>query len=138
MVGKGLAGDELTERQYLVIDGIDGRAHYVEFAEPDQLDDVRRGGIVEVGPPRPAPEPWTGPSLLWPATVSTSITRASMSHKRDRRSACRMTTMAATSRRMCAGWKPCGAPALSIPEDFEQRAAEYDAQRRRTLSVRVL
>jgi Protein of unknown function (DUF3363) len=25
-----------------------------------------------------------------------------------------------------------------IPDDFEQRAAEYDAQRRRTLSVRVL
>ena len=26
LVGKGLAGDELTERQHLVIDGIDGRA----------------------------------------------------------------------------------------------------------------
>lgn len=32
VVRKGLAGDELTERKYLVIDGIDSRAHYVEIS----------------------------------------------------------------------------------------------------------
>ena len=31
VVGKGLAGDEMSERVYLVIDGIDARVHHIEF-----------------------------------------------------------------------------------------------------------
>ena len=38
VLGKGLA-EELGDEKYLIIDGIDGRAHYVEIADPDQLDE---------------------------------------------------------------------------------------------------
>ena len=50
VLGKGLAGDEMGERVYLIVDGVDGRVHHVEFAEPDRLDEVRRGMIVEATP----------------------------------------------------------------------------------------
>lgn len=55
VLGKGLAGDELSERVYLIVDGIDGRVHHVEFADPAQIDEVRRGMIVEAAPPVSGP-----------------------------------------------------------------------------------
>jgi type IV secretory pathway VirD2 relaxase len=58
VIGKGLAGDEMSEMVYLVVDGVDGRIHHMEFADPARIEDVRRGMIVEVAPavsgPRPA------------------------------------------------------------------------------------
>jgi type IV secretory pathway VirD2 relaxase len=58
VIGKGLAGDEMGERVYLVVDGVDGRVHHMEFADPRRIEDVRRGMIVDVArvvaEPRPA------------------------------------------------------------------------------------
>ena len=48
IAGKGLA-DELTDRPYVVIDGIDGRAHYVRLPEATDLSELPLGGIAEVG-----------------------------------------------------------------------------------------
>ncbi|MGA7452444.1 MAG: DUF3363 domain-containing protein [Rhodoplanes sp.] len=146
VVGKGLAGDELTERQYLVIDGIDGRAHYVEFAEPDQLDDVRRGGIVEVGPPP------TSPRSVDRTIAALARDSLGLYHPSEHVAQARQTIrvphddyggyIEAHVRRLEALRRAgiverIDADNWVIPEDFEQRAAEYDAQRR-TLSVRVL
>lgn len=50
VLDKGLAGDEMGEKVYLIIDGVDGRVHHVEFAKPERLDDVRRRMIVEAIP----------------------------------------------------------------------------------------
>jgi type IV secretory pathway VirD2 relaxase len=50
VIGKGLAGDEMGEQVYLVVDGVDGRVHHIEFAGPAQVEDVRRGMIVEASP----------------------------------------------------------------------------------------
>ena len=49
IVGKGLA-DELHDRGYLVVDGVDGRAHYVALPPRVQLADFPVGGIVDVRP----------------------------------------------------------------------------------------
>jgi type IV secretory pathway VirD2 relaxase len=60
VLAKGLAGDEMGDRLHLVIDGVDGRTHYVEMADAARLDEVRRGHIVALDPaptkaePRPA------------------------------------------------------------------------------------
>jgi type IV secretory pathway VirD2 relaxase len=58
VLAKGLAGDELSERVGLVVDGIDGRVHYVEFKDPSRIDEMGRDMIVEAAPivsgPRPA------------------------------------------------------------------------------------
>lgn len=58
VLAKGLAGDEMSERVYLVVDGVDGRVHHMEFADPKRIEEVGRGMIVEAAPavsgPRPA------------------------------------------------------------------------------------
>ena len=46
VVGNGLA-DELQERGYLVLDGIDGRAHYVVLPAGTKLEQFHVGSIVE-------------------------------------------------------------------------------------------
>ena len=57
IAAKGLA-DELQDRGYLVVDGLDGRAHYVPLPSGADLAAYPRGGIVEVSggsrEPRPA------------------------------------------------------------------------------------
>ena len=47
IAAKGLA-DELNDRGYLVVDGIDGRAHYVRLSVGADLAELPMGGIVEV------------------------------------------------------------------------------------------
>jgi len=47
IAAKGLA-DELNDRGYLVVDGIDGRAHYVRLPVGADLTALPVGGIVEV------------------------------------------------------------------------------------------
>ena len=48
----------MGERVYLVIDGMDGRVHHMEFKDASQIEDVGRDMIVEAAPvvsgPRPA------------------------------------------------------------------------------------
>jgi len=50
IIGKGLAGDEMGERVYLVVDAVDGRVHHVEFADPHRLEDIGRNATVEARP----------------------------------------------------------------------------------------
>lgn len=50
IAGKGLV-DELHDRGYLVVDGIDGRAHYVKLPAGTDLTELPVHGIVEARPP---------------------------------------------------------------------------------------
>jgi type IV secretory pathway VirD2 relaxase len=50
IAGKGLA-DELHDRGYLVVDGTDGRAHYLKLPAGVDLAALPMGGIVEAKPP---------------------------------------------------------------------------------------
>lgn len=47
VAAKGLA-DELRDRGYLVIDGIDGKVHYAELNARDELENYPSGSVVEV------------------------------------------------------------------------------------------
>ena len=47
VTAKGLA-DELRDRGYLVIDGVDGKAHYVALNARDELANYPTGAVVEV------------------------------------------------------------------------------------------
>lgn len=49
IAGKGLA-DELHDRGYLVVDGIDGRAHYLKLPASADLAELPMHGIVEAKP----------------------------------------------------------------------------------------
>ena len=50
IAGKGLA-DELNDRGYLVVDGIDGRAHYLKLPVGADLAELPLHAIVEAKPP---------------------------------------------------------------------------------------
>ncbi len=51
IAGKGLA-DELNDRGYLVVDGVDGRAHYLKLPAGADLSELPTHAIVEAKPPR--------------------------------------------------------------------------------------
>lgn len=48
LVERGLH-DELTGSAYAVVDGTDGRTHYLKFGDIDQTTDAKPGAIVELG-----------------------------------------------------------------------------------------
>jgi type IV secretory pathway VirD2 relaxase len=47
IIGKGFA-DELADRMHLIVDGIDGRAHYIEVGDLDSIAGIPTGAIVEI------------------------------------------------------------------------------------------
>ncbi|WP_316169047.1 MULTISPECIES: DUF3363 domain-containing protein [unclassified Bradyrhizobium] len=50
VLAKGLAGDEMSGRVHLVVDGIDGRVHHIEFKDAGRIEEVSRDMIIEVAP----------------------------------------------------------------------------------------
>jgi len=50
VLGKGLAGDEMGERVYLIVDGVDRRVHHLEFADPHRVEEIGQSMIVEAKP----------------------------------------------------------------------------------------
>jgi type IV secretory pathway VirD2 relaxase len=53
VVGKLLVrglSDEHADRHYLIIDGVDGRTHYVEIGTPAALERVENGAIIRIVP----------------------------------------------------------------------------------------
>ncbi len=59
VLAKGLAGDEMGDRLHLIIDGVDGRTHYVETADSSKLGEIGRGHIISLDPipTKAAPRP---------------------------------------------------------------------------------
>ena len=54
VIVRGLS-DEIYDRHYLIVDGVDGRAHYVEIGAADTTDPLPEGAIVAVEPKRAEP-----------------------------------------------------------------------------------
>jgi hypothetical protein len=49
VVARGLA-DELNDRHYLIVDGIDGRSHYVDIGSSEAIEPLPEGAIVRISP----------------------------------------------------------------------------------------
>lgn len=49
VVARGLS-DELHDRHYLIVDGVDGRSHYIGIGEGDAVEPLLEGAIVRVVP----------------------------------------------------------------------------------------
>jgi hypothetical protein len=56
VVSRGLA-DELSDRHYLVLDALDGRAHHLEIGQADATESTPEGSIVAVTPKQPVVKP---------------------------------------------------------------------------------
>jgi type IV secretory pathway VirD2 relaxase len=49
VVVRGLA-DELNDRHYLIVDGVDGRSHYVDIGKGEGTDPLPEGAVVRIEP----------------------------------------------------------------------------------------
>jgi Protein of unknown function (DUF3363) len=49
VIGRGLS-DELNDRHYLIVDGVDGRTHYVEIGKGAETEPIPAGAIVAIEP----------------------------------------------------------------------------------------
>ncbi|QOG08845.1 DUF3363 domain-containing protein [Aureimonas sp. OT7] len=134
-------GDNLT----IVVDGIDGRTHHIANIDPMQLEDARIGGVIEIGRAEATARP-SDRSIA--AVAEDGIYRPSR-HLEQAKFEGRVPGgdyegyVDAHVRRLEALRRAGIAERIDadqwrIPEDFESRAASYDAGRTRQASVRVL
>jgi hypothetical protein len=136
-LAKGLAGDEMGERVYLVVDGVDGRVHYTEFADPGRIDEVRRGMIIEAAPL--APRPRAADLNIADLTDDTGIYRPSAHLERARQGIERIggdpeafvrshvRRLEALRRAGHVEW--LGADQWRVPADIGERGMRYDLSR---------
>ena len=134
-------GDNLT----IVVDGIDGRTHHIANIDPMQLEDARIGGVIEIG----RAEATARPSDHTIAAIAEDGIYRPSRHLEQAKFEGRVPGgdyegyVDAHVRRLEALRRAGIAERIDadqwrIPEDFESRAAAYDAGRTRQASVRVL
>ncbi|HJO66939.1 MAG TPA: DUF3363 domain-containing protein [Sphingomonas sanguinis] len=137
--------DELGETLTIVVDGIDGRTHHVPGIDPTRVEDARIGSIIEIGPPDTAQRP---SDRVIAAVAEDGIYRPSR-HLEQAKFEGRVPGgdyegfVDAHVRRLEALRRAgiaerIDADRWQIPQDFQDRAAAYDAGRNRQASVRVL
>ncbi len=146
LLGRGLGGDELGDRVHLIVDGIDGRVHYVELpAAGADAANTPIGAIVELAAERGAPR-----------AADRNI--ADLAHQNDGiyRPADHLSTARADpgiadpaayvdahvrrleALRRAGVVQRLDADHWRIPADLEQRAARHDTGRSQTPSLRAL
>ena len=137
--------DELGENLTVVVDGIDGRTHHVAGIDPARVADARIGSVVEIGPLDTA----SRPSDRTITTIAEGGIYRPSRHLEQARFEGRVPGgdydgyVDAHVRRMEALRRAgiverIDADQWRIPEDFENRAAAYDAGRNRQANVRIL
>lgn len=137
--------DELGENLTLVVDGIDGRTHHVAGIEAARVADAKISSIIEIGPA----DRGSRPSDRAIATIAEEGIYRPGRHLEQVRFEGRVPGgdyegyVDAHVRRLEALRRAgiverIDAQQWRIPEDFESRAADYDAGRNRQASVRVL
>ncbi len=146
LLGRGLGGDELGDRVHLIVDGLDGRVHYVELpAAGADAANPPIGAIVELGAERGAPRAadrniadlaHRTAGIYRPAD-HLATTRADPSIG-DPEAYVEAHVRRLEALRRAGVVQRLDADHWRIPADLEQRAARHDAGRSQMSSLRVL
>ncbi len=137
--------DEMGENLTLVVDGIDGRTHHLSGIGPARVEDARIDSIVEVGPADTA----SRPSDRAIAAIAEDGTYRPSRHLEQAKFEGRVPGgdyegFVDSHVRRLEAFRRAGIveridpDQWRIPEDFESRAAAYDAGRNRQASIRVI
>jgi type IV secretory pathway VirD2 relaxase len=147
VIDKGLPGDQLGDTLHLVVDGLDGRVHYLELADAAQGDEIKVGSIVEIGRTtaelRPADRNILAMTDPIDRLYRPSEHRAALDDTRLVQEGKAAEFIDAHIRRLEALRRAgiverIDADHWHIPADYTERAQAYDTQRSRQLTVRVL
>ncbi|WP_454902907.1 DUF3363 domain-containing protein [Variovorax gossypii] len=131
VAGKGLA-DELNDRGYLVVDGIDGRAHYLKLPAGSDLAKLPMHAIVEAKPP--GQEKAVDRNILTASKDGIYSTTSHLEQLRHAGGRDPQATVVAHVRRLetlrRAGVVERIADGVwKIPNDLRQRAQQHDARK---------
>jgi type IV secretory pathway VirD2 relaxase len=149
VIGKGLAGDEIGDRLHLVVDGVDGRAHYVETTDHSKLDEIGRGHIVVLEPAQLADRPRAADINIRDITDEAGIYRPSVHLEAarakveriggDPEAYVRSHVRRLETLRRAGHVERIDADHWKIPADIAERGMAYDARNRGSgFSVRIL
>jgi len=137
--------DELGDNLTVVVDGIDGRTHHVPGIDAVRVAEARIGSVVEIGPPDTA----SRPSDRIIATIAEGGIYRPSWHLEQAKFEGRVPGgdyegyIDAHVRRLEALRRAGIAERIDadqwrIPQDYEARAAAYDAGRNRQANIRIL
>tara|TARA_Y100000815_G_scaffold258626_2_gene268250 strand:- start:12652 stop:14826 length:2175 start_codon:yes stop_codon:yes gene_type:complete len=137
--------DEMGENLTVVVDGIDGRTHHVPGIDPARVEDARIGSVIEIGPA----ETTQRPSDRTIAAIAEDGFYRPSRHLEQAKFEGRVPGgdyegyVNAHVRRLEALRRAgiterIDADQWRVPEDFESRAAAYDAGRNRQASIRII
>jgi len=142
--------DELGERLGLVIDGVDGRVHHVALgaqAAAHAVEEAAIGSIVEVGPAPTGPRPAdrniariAGVAGDYRPSVHRAMAEAGGVRVPggDYEAYVESHVRRLEALRRAGVVERIGADHWRVPENFATRAADYDAQRRGRMTLRLL
>ncbi|MBE0587344.1 MAG: relaxase/mobilization nuclease and DUF3363 domain-containing protein, partial [Hydrogenophaga sp.] len=131
IAAKGL-DDELHDTPYLVIDGIDGRAHYLKLPTGADLAGLPIGGIVEARPP--AQERDVDRNILAAArdgiyTTASHQAQLAQAGDRDPQAAAEIHVRRLEALRRSGVVERMADGVWAVPPDLVQRARQHDAQK---------
>ncbi|MER8886179.1 DUF3363 domain-containing protein [Mesorhizobium sp. M0816] len=149
VLAKGLAGDEMSDKLSLVIDGVDGRTHYVETADAAKLNDVQRGHIVALDPILPKEEPRAADrnissaagddGIYRPSQHLEAIREAFLERGKDPDAFVRFHVRRLEALRRAGHVERIDEDHWRVPKDLSERGIAYDGQNRaKDFSVRLL
>lgn len=139
VVERGLA-DELSDRHYLIVDGIDGRSHYVEIGKGEATEALPSGAIVRVAS-RSVAVRESDRRIAEIAAANNGLYSVDL-HRAAEEGASAGFAQAHVRRLEAIRRRIDGVERLddgnwSIPPDFLERAARYEALRAREAPVEI-
>jgi hypothetical protein len=146
VVGKGLSADEMFDRIHVVVDGLDGRVHYAEMPEA-LAEGVKVGSIVEVGRAIARPRESDrniaevarmGGGIYQPAIHLSIVNEMEHVPGGDRAEYVRAHVRRLEALRRGGIVERIDDQTWRVPQDYLDRARDYDTQRTKQLGVRVL
>lgn len=133
VAGKGLA-DELYDKGYLIVDGTDGKAHYVALPPRTELEQYPTGAVVEVkgsAAPRAADKTIAALAVdgLYRTDQHLAVAKAQHNPERDQREVVEAHVRRLEALRRAGLVERLAEGVWQVPDDLPERGRQYDAQR---------
>ncbi|HWK69526.1 MAG TPA: relaxase/mobilization nuclease and DUF3363 domain-containing protein [Burkholderiaceae bacterium] len=133
VAGKGLA-DELYDKGYLIVDGTDGKVHYVALPPHTELAQYPTGAVVEIkgsSAPRVADKTITAMAVdgIYRADHHLAVAKAQPHPERDPHEVVKAHVRRLEALRRAGLVDRQAEGVWQVPQDLPERGRQYDAQR---------